>query len=241
MANNLITLLAFLQFFNVYSQEDGAYYVSRDLSTWSTATFDFRVTKPWSITLSEQFRFKTNSSELDAFFTELETQYKFKNGIAIGGGYRFIVDKTDNKRLNDLEERFHADISYKFDIKRFEFQARLRGQMRDDIGENKVDDGDYPRRALRLKLEAKYNIKKWKYDPVISAEIFRENGKYVTANFNKFRATIGTSYEFKKAGEISLFYRFQRDLNTLYPLNENIIGFQYKFTYKRYKKHEVTK
>lgn len=226
----LLLLVPFLR-----AQEDGAYYVSRDFSTWSKAAFELRMSKPWSISFSEQFRFQTNSSELDAFFTEFKTDYKFKNGLSFGGGYRFIVDKTDNKRMNDFEQRFHADVSYKFDVKRFKFEARLRGQSRDDLGENKVDDGDYARRALRLKLEAKYKIKKWKMDPVVSAEVFRENGKYVRANINKFRVTIGTSYDFKKAGEISLFYRIEKELNTLYPLSNNIAGFEYKFTYKKYK------
>jgi hypothetical protein len=228
------SLLIVLFFTGVHAQDEGAYYVSRDLSTWSTAAFELRVSKPWSITISEQFRFEKNSSDLDAFFTELETKYRFDNGLAIAGGYRFIGDRTVNKGVLDLEQRFQADISYGFKVKRFDFDVRLRGQSRDDLGEKKVD-GDYARRALRLKLEAKYNIKKWKFDPVVSAEIFRENGKYVNANFNKFRATIGTSYDFKKAGEVSLFYRYEKDLNTLYPLSHNIIGFKYKFTYKKYK------
>jgi hypothetical protein len=232
-------VLTLFCFQNYFAQEDGAYYVSRDFSTWSAAAFKFKVTKPWSITISEQFRFKKNSSELDVFFTELETKYSFDNGLAIGGGYRFIGDRTDNKGILDLEQRFQADIFYGFKVNRFDLDVRLRGQRRDDLGEKKAD-GDYARRALRLKLEAKYNIKKWKLDPEVSFEIFRENGKYVTANFNKFRTTIGTTYDFKKAGEVSLFYRYEKDLNTVYPLNHNIIGFQYKFTYKKYK-NEVKK
>jgi len=217
-----------------HAQEDGAYYVSRDLSTWTTAKFDLGITKAWSFSIAEQLRLKTNSSELDAFFTELETKYKFKKGFGIGIGYRVIGDKTNNSGVIDWEQRFQGDLSYEFKVKRFDFDVRLRGQSKDDLGEKK-EDGDYARRALRLKFETKYDIKKWKFDPEISTEIFLESGKYVKANFSTIRATIGTSYNFKKAGELSMFYRFEKDINTDYPLSHNIIGLQYKFAYKVYK------
>ena len=213
-------------------EEDGTYYVSQDLSTWNSLSFKLKPSKAWSIALSEEFRFKTNSSELDQFFTELKTTYKFYTGIWISGGYRFIGDKTED--AIDLEQRFHGDIGYSFDVERFDFSFRLRGQTRDDLGEKRAEDGDYGRRALRLKFETKYNIKKWKLDPVASVEIFRENGKYVDAQFSKFRTTIGTQYKFEKIGTIAAFYRYQKDLNTDYGLNHSIIGLQYKFTLKTY-------
>lgn len=220
------------------AQEDGVYYTSRDLSTWSTASFRLKISENLSFTVSEQFRFKTNSSELDLFFTQLKGQYSFDNGLSFGGGYRFIGDKTDNSGDLDWEQRFHADLGYKFKIDRFNFEARLRGQTRDDIGEKRTEDGDYGRRALRLKLQTEYDIKKWKFDPVVSAEIYRANGKYVSPSFDKFRATIGTNYKFKYAGQIGVFYRFETDLNTDYGLNHNIIGFKYKFTLKTYNTDE---
>lgn len=220
-----------------FAQEDGAYYTSRDLSTWTSATFNLKLSKPWSLSLTEEFRFKTNSSELDAFFTELQTKYKFDNGVFIGGGYRFINDKTNKTGATDLEQRFQLDFGYAFKIKRFDFETRLRGQSRDDIGEKRAADGDYARRALRLKLQAEYNIKNWKLDPIFSVEFFRSNGKYVSPSFDKFRMTLETNYSFKKAGTLGAFYRFEKDLNTDYGLNHFILGLNYKFTLKPYKKN----
>jgi hypothetical protein len=237
MTKFLLLLLPFLSCFPAFAQEDGVYYTSRDFSTWTSATFNLKLSKPWSLSLSEEFRFKTNSSELDAFFTELKTSYKFSNGLFFGGGYRFISDRTDKTGESDLEQRFQIDFGYSFKVKRFEFEARLRGQSRDDLGETRAADGDYARRTLRLKLQAEYNIKNWKLDPIFSTEIFRSNGKYVNPSFSKWRTTIETNYSFKKAGDLGAFYRFEKDLNTDYGLNHFIIGVQYKFTFKTYKKN----
>jgi hypothetical protein len=217
-----------------FAQTDGVSYVSRDFSTRTEAAFKLRVTKGWSISISEQLQLKTNTSKLDAFFTELGTKYKFKKGFSIGVAYRVIGEQSDEAGILDWEQRFHGDISYAFNAKRFDFDIRLRGQSRDDLGETK-DEGDYARRALRLRFEVKYDIKKWKFDPVVSTEIFLSSEKYVRSHFSKIRATVGTSYKFKKAGELSAFYRFERDLGTDYALSNNIVGLQYRFTYKVYK------
>jgi hypothetical protein len=233
MIKQMTFMIMLLGITSTYAQLDGTSYVSRDFSTRTEAAFKLRITKGWSITVSEQLQLKQNSSKLDAFFTELGTKYKFKSGIALGIAYR-VIGENNGSGVLDWEQRFHGDISYEYKVKRFGFNLRLRGQSRDDYGEKKAD-GDYARRALRLRLELNYDIKNWKFDPVVSTEIFLASEKYVRSHFNKIRATIGTSYKFKKAGELSAFYRFEKDLGTDYALSNHIIGIQYKFTYKAYK------
>ena len=53
--------------------------------------------------------------------------------------------------------------------------------------------------------------------------------------FDKLRLTVGTSYGLKKYGDISLFYRMERELMPTYvdyPKTTNIIGLNYTYTFK---------
>ena len=92
------------------------------------------------------------------------------------------------------------------------------------------EDGDVANVHLRFKVAAGYNIKKWKLDPVLSAEIFNQRG--IDSGFDKFRVTLATGYKVKKVGEFGAFYRLERELNATYPMTTYILGLNYTYTLK---------
>ena len=88
-----------------------------------------------------------------------------------------------------------------------------------------------PTTKFRVRLGSKYNIKNWKLDPAVSAELFyhsftKENasgntmGQESTMKVNEWerlRITVGTDYDIKNVGKLDMFWRYERDLNKKNP------------------------
>ena len=239
----LIVLLAMFSSASVFSQ-DGEYVTVRDLESWGSLNFKYKVSKKWSIGLEQQFRFGNNSTQINDYITELSTTYAFSKHIFGGVGFRYIGQPDRVGANQDFEHyfRFNIDFGVKHDIKRFNLKYRLRYQLKDEIGVSK-EDGDYANNHLRLKVGAGYNIKKWKLDPEISAEIFNHFEKGEQNGFNKFRFTIGTQYKTKSWGKMGLFYRIEQELMGPYPITIHILGLKYTYTlkgkYKEDKKEDI--
>lgn len=219
-----------LFFFIPYTNGQDVYtYVSQDFESWNSLQLKYKFNKKFSIGLEQGIRLNQNASIVDQVLTDFKFKIKPTNYLNFGIGLRYLADRGNND-LFDNDFRFNLDAIYKHKIKPFSFQYRLRFQNRNEIGLS-TDEGDYFRNYLRLKAGAEFNIKKWKFDPILSAELFRDLTKY-TGGFDKLRFTLGTSYSLKKWGEVDAYYRIERSLMTSYPKTTYIIGLGYTFTFK---------
>lgn len=228
---NAIVVLILLST-TVFAQQ-GTYVEVRDLETWSSLGVKLKLDKRWEFGLTEQLRLKSNSSIVSTYFTELEANYIGWKNFELGGGFRFLRDNDTKGNIQGFENhsRYHLELTYKHKVQRFKLSYRLRFQRKNELGVSEVE-GDYPNRYLRLKFGVGYNIKKWKFDPKFSTEIFRHYEKGEQNGFNKIRLTIGTDYKMKKIGTFKLFYRMERELNVFYPKTTNILGLSYVYTFK---------
>ncbi len=217
------------------SAQTGTYYTIRDFQTWSSATLAYKLNKKVKLGISQELRLENNTSEVDKYFTEGFFTYKIAKPLKLGAELRFIRSNDNEGKVqgyeNHLRHALNAQFSHK--VNRFEFKYRFQYQSSKEMGQTASINND-PTKKLRLKVGGAYNIKKWKIDPVLSGEIFRTIG--TNGAFSKIRGTIGTSYETKKAGELSFFFRMEKELNKSYPQLTNVIGFNYQYTLKRKKK-----
>ena len=215
---------------DTFSQEDN----NSDFETWSSIGFNYKTKGKWDFGIEEQLRLKDNSSVIDGYFTELSTKFDPFKHFEFGAGIRFIRknDTKGKKQGYENHFRFHLDAYFKEKWSRLSFKTRLRYQNRDELGVSNAE-GDYAKQNLRLKVGLDYDIKKWKLDPEISAEIFYYFEHEQVNQFSKYRVTIGTDYKIKKAGKIGLFYRFEQELNTLNPQKTNILRIKYVYTLKQ--------
>jgi hypothetical protein len=234
-----LTALAMLSFATSAFAQNGEYVTVRDLESWASLNLKYKASKKWSIKLEQQFRFGNNSTQIDDYITELSTNYDFGKYIFGGVGFRYAGQPDRVGANQDFEHyfRFHIDLGVKHAVQRFNFKYRLRYQLKDQIGVSK-EEGDYANNHLRLKINVGYNIKKWKFDPEISAEIFHHFEKGEQNGFNKFRLTVGTQYKTKSWGKIGLFYRIEQELIAPYPKTTHIIGLKYTYTLKNKNKKE---
>lgn len=218
-----------------FSQE-GQWIEVRDFETWSSVGMKLKINKNWEFELEEQLRLKTNSSIVDSYFTGFNAKYKTKLGFEYGIGLRYLKKNDNQGKIQGYENhfRYNFDFGYKHSINRFKLGYRLRFQSKNELGIS-TEEGDYLNNHFRFKIGSKYNIKNWKFDPKFSAEIFYHMEEEEENGFNKFRATLGTSYDLKKYGDISLFYRLERELNaaySAYPKTTYILGLNYTYTLK---------
>ena len=112
---------------------------------------------------------------------------------------------------------------------RLKITSRLRFQSKYS-NVNSDDTGLIPSNYFREKITAKYDLKKSKFAPSASVELYyRLNGQYSNI-FNKLRLTGGLEYNISKKSSVELFYRIQKEFNVKYRVNSYILGtcFSYK-------------
>lgn len=213
--------------------QSGTYYTVRDFEVWTGASIKYKMNKKTSVSLEQQLRLKDDASTVDMFFTEMGLNRKIGEHFSVALGTRYIRknDTEGKKQGYENQFRWNGDLAYQHNISRLSLVYRLRYQSRNQIGVDDVNNTTW-----RFKVGTEYNIKKWAFDPKFAAEIF--NGVSSSEGFNKLRLTAGTSYKMKNIGEISLYYRMEKELLGLYPMTTNIAGFNYKYTLKNKKKND---
>ncbi|GAA5219483.1 DUF2490 domain-containing protein [Membranihabitans marinus] len=211
--------------------QEGEYYTTSDFELWTGARLKYKINKLWSMNLEHEYRFKDDASVMDQNFTELGVKRNIGDQFSIAVGGRYIRNNDTNGNNQGIENHFrwNADLGYKTDIERFTFSSRFRYQQKNEFSSENPDV-----KTIRLKAALGYNIKKWKLDPEFATEIFNETNS--TDYFDKIRFTLSTSYNLKKYGEISGFYRLEKELVGAYPKTSNIIGIRYQYTIKNKKK-----
>ncbi len=209
--------------------QDDYTIVTGDLETWSRIGIKYKFNKKWSVGLDQQLRLNRNSSLTDQIITDLNAKYKFSSGLYFGATFRYLADRNNDLSF-DNDFRFNIDAGYKHDINRLLFNYRLRYQTKNEIGLKK-EDGDNADHVFRLKIGSEYNIKDWKFDPKVSAELFSDLTQ-TSDRLSKMRFTFGTEYAFDKRHELGAFYRIEYELNAAYPKTTYIIGLNYTYSLK---------
>jgi hypothetical protein len=231
-----ITLIALLILeVNTGFSQDGQYIEIRDFETWNSAQVNFELNKIWSVGIQGQVRFDKNSTELKSFFPELTTEIKLFKNFELGVASRF-TNKNDNEGNIQGSEyffRYQLDATYRHDINRFDLKYRLRYSNSNEMGISRID-GDIPEKYFRLKTSIDYNIKKWKFDPEFSGEIFNKHIKNGQSNgFDFIRLSIGTSYKAKAYGKIGVYYRIKKEISAFYPKTTYSTVLKYTYTFKK--------
>lgn len=214
--------------FSAFSQ-DGYTYVSQDLESWNSTAFKLKIHKKFGIGIEQGIRLNRNASSIDQVLTEFNFVFKPVDYLSFGSGFRYIADRGNNL-LFDHDFRWNLDMAVSHKISALSLKYRLRYQNRNEIGYS-TSEGDYFKHYLRLKASAEYKFKNWKFDPIFTAEIFRDMTRY-SGGFDKMRFTLGTNYSFNKQHEFEFFYGLERTIGTSYPKSTYILGIGYTFTLK---------
>lgn len=198
-----------------------------DAGLWTSVNFEVKVVKKLTATISEEFRFNENITEVGAILTDVGLAYKLNKHFQFSVNYRYTQRRTTEDYYSK-RHRMYIDLKYEKKIKPIQIQFRIRLQDQyADIGRD--TDGGVLEYYLRNKLSLKWDLQK-PYKPYISVETFSPLKYPRYSAFEGIRTTAGVDYDFSKHHKIDVYYMIQKELNVSNPETDFVIGLGY--TYK---------
>ena len=237
---SLALLVSVLMAFPATAQDGTTTAVTRDLEMWSGVGLTKKLNKNIEFSVRQQVRTWHNATQLDEFSTDAGVQYRFLNNqMRFGGNYRIIRDYDNEDNTFKTEQRFSLDAEYRHTFNRLVLGYRMRYTNRNDVGETsstiEEEDDDDPIHQYRGRLEARYNIRDWKFDPIVSVEVFRRYQEDVLATWNRLRFSLGTNYKLKNFGKLGVRYRMERNWAAAVPQTTGIVGLNLTYDLKNLK------
>lgn len=207
-------LLIIILFFSVsvFSQSD-------DFQIWSTIKLDYNLNKKSNINFKQSLRTFQNSKFWKTNLSEIGYDFKATKTINFGIAYRYSIKNEFDNKINT--NRLMSDITYLKKIKSFKIKYRIRLQLEKNIGSNLPIEY-----TLRNNIEISKKINN-DFSSYIAGELFTNIPTYI---YNKYRLTAGIDTKINSRNIISIFYRFQTELD--YLGNAYILGLTYKHSLK---------
>jgi len=191
---------------------------TQDAGLWSSLTIEKEFTKKISVSLSEEFRFNENITELGSFFTDAGIAFKLNGDIKVSGCYR-LISKKPLENYYSIRHRIYVDLALRKKIKKLTPGLRIRIQEQQaDIYSS--DEGIIPEWYLRPKVALRYNMK-GKWASYLSSEWFYHVSKKMLDNF---RFTVGVERKITGNLDLDLFFLHQQEVNVKNPTYDYIWG-----------------
>ena len=162
---------------------------------------------------------------LDKYFTQVGFNYELFKDFKVAVKGRFISDNDTEGNIQGIDSKFRyqTDISYKHDVGIVDLTYRLSYQNSNELGIS-----DIPNQYARFRTGINYKIKSLKTIFKIEGELFNQFKKENQDNgINLYRLTMKLNRKIKKNNEIGVFYRIQKDIDRIEPVNRKIIGLKY--------------
>jgi hypothetical protein len=189
---------------------------------WSGVRLKYGI-KKFDFMLLHEYRLGGEGLRLvEKQLTEIGVEYEILKNLGIGSEYRFGRDLKNSGYFPI--DRIDGYLTYKFDVRKFDFSSRVQYQKQWTERKNRTD----VKETLRFRTGVDYRIKNWKLDPAFDAELFVD--KTDTAwEVNKLRLTLGSKYEIFKNLDLGFAYRREFGiLDTADKLNALLLNLTYK-------------
>jgi len=202
-------------------------FAQTDPSTWIELGFSKKVAKNLKVEFNPELRL-FGDFKMDTYILEGGLSYKLHKYLTIAGYYRYENEWDYKKKTGAYKEqvasnRIAFDAKSGFELKRFDFQFRLRYTNGADFDQTTDDKASY----FRYRAKIDYDMKGSKFIPYVSVEVFHD---LILDNIDKIRYTGGLNYPVNDHHELGLFYRFQ-DYSEVGKVSTNIIGIGYNFKF----------
>ena len=239
----LLTLLLALPWIGGYAQSD-------DFGIWTSAEVKKKLTTKLDASVEGEFRTRDGLSEVERWAASVGVAYKFNSYLKADVGYTYIYahrESETTKKGNIISDywsprhRLSVSLTGSYKWNRLEFSLRERYQMTkrtaqtvskyDGEDGSQKDDEEIPAKTksvLRSRLQVEWDIKKSRFTPYISAELY--NSLDDGFSLDKTRYTIGTAYKFNKHHSLDVFYRYQNKSDDD-ESNGHVIGVGYRFKF----------
>lgn len=213
---------------------------SNDFQTWAWVTLKTDISKKFSASVQCQLRMKDNSTRPGTVFFEPDLGFKVNKYLKLGVGYRLSM-RYSSDNINTTAHRYNIDAEgrKKFGKLTLKLRTRFQKGFTDIMYNENREPYSYPAYS-RNKLAVEYEVNK-RFSPFAEFELFLPLNNPRQRNFDRYRATIGSSFDLKNRNTIDCFFRVQQELNTANPGTDFIVGIGYAYDVKLSKKKKKNK
>jgi hypothetical protein len=194
---------------------------------WTELGIGGKITKDlqWGLDVTSRF----GSNGLETFFPQASFKYKVTKWFRPSIDYRFIGDKQKQGSYN-YSHRINLNAEFRYNFDRLYLKSRVRYQYAfDRLSSTESYDSEFDQ-AVRLKLEAKYDVNNFILSPVLSGEIFYDPmyGPY-GQQINKFRGFVGFDLDINSPHSISFGYMYDTRVNLSRQRMRHILSLSYSY------------
>ena len=220
------------------------------VGVWASADVKFGIAKGLSGYVEGEYRTaKGFYNERWALSAGLD--YKLSSFLKASADYSFIdrcVESRYTKKGNTIgtywqpRHRAGAALAFSYKWKRVTFSLRERYQYTyhtslyadkykyDEDTESIVKEKEYVdpkhRHMLRSRIKVDYNIRKSRFSPYVSGEVYNNLTDWY--GYSKLRWTAGTEYKVNKKNVLNVFYRYVKSRDAE-DADSHVIGIGYEF------------
>jgi len=214
-------IVGFMSCLSISAQED--------LGSILTVNVTKKIAKGLNINFEEDFRSRSNFSEVERFSHALEVSYKPFNFLKAGGAYN-LINFNHEKRGWEIRHRYYFYATGNMEAGRFTFSLRERFQSTKRQGVEKTATRANPKNYLRSRLKVDYDIRKSKFAPYVSLELFNTLNDPQNNSMSQMRGVVGVEYKLNKSNSIELYYRYQNYIDED-EINIHYVGMGYAFKF----------
>ena len=183
-----------------------------DFGSILTVEVTKKLTKGLNLSFEEEHRSYSNFSATNRFSHCLDLSYKPLKFLKVGGAYD-LMNYNRGEKGYEIRHRYYFYTTGSLDVGRFTISLRERFQSTKRQGLKEKPDRANPKLYLRSRLSVDYNIRKSKFEPFASVELFNTLNDPLNNRMDRLRFTAGTSFKLKKNHAVQLYYRYTNNLD----------------------------
>ena len=185
--------------------------------------------KKLDASIEYEHRFDQNLSTFDKAFLEPSLSYQLIKDVKIGAIYRVMLDQN-KVREQSIKQRVAMYLRYKLSYSDFNFKFKTALQYGfDDI--NNASFSFDQKLINRNSIGIDYDWFGKKFKPYAEYELFYHINDPKGGIINQWRFKIGSNYKISKSSELSMYYLLEHEFNVVAPVDANIIGVGYSFSF----------
>ncbi len=208
---------------------------SNDFGTEVGASYSLKPWRAGEVTLSEQLRFKDNSTRYAKSETGITLQQSLfrrqlkEHGLRwrVGGGYAFINRQNSKLRFYN-QHRFILQTSLSKDFGNWRFGSRVRLQT-NYRNPNSGSYRDNPQTHLRFRLSVRYELPNKPWELELSEECYYRVADPKGDFVDKARTILSATYNINRTHSVTLYGKLNQELQVKDPEAFYCMGLSFQF------------